>query len=180
MGGVAVQLRKMPIVLSLVATLTLLFGGWFLYQKMEVEEPIKQQIGQMQSAELAHLNVGKDQIQIDLTVTKPETFPQEYQNLQGKLAEMVRNKTVDISIQNNAKALKDIWTNGVFVFTEAVDLHEYSRIPQIVEQWKDSYRLDEAMTRMDDQNIYVYLKRGTDDFYTIVPRSPVKEVTANG
>jgi hypothetical protein len=30
---------------------------------------------------------------------------------------------------------------------------------------------------MDDENIYVYLKKGTEDFYTIVPRSEGKEVT---
>ncbi|MFY0543108.1 hypothetical protein [Brevibacillus sp. H7] len=174
------QLRMVPIALSLLATLTLLFGGWFLYQKMEVEEPIKHEIGQMESAKLARLEVAKDRIQVDLTVTNPELFPREYQDLRVKLADLLQNKAVDITIHNNAKALEDIWTNGVFSFTEAVDLHEYSRIPQIVSQWKEAYRLDEASTQMDEENIYVYLKRGTDDFYTIVPRYPAKEVTARG
>jgi hypothetical protein len=180
MGGVALQLRKVPIVLSLLATLTLLFGGWFLYQKMEVEEPIKREIGQLKSAELARLYMEKDQVTIDLTVTKPEVFPREYQQLQLKLSELLRDKVVEITIHNQAQALEDIWTNGVFVFTEAVDLHQYSRIPQIVSEWKHTYGLDEASTQMDEKNIYVYLKRGTDDFFTIVPRYAEKEVTARG
>jgi hypothetical protein len=175
-----VQVRKGTIVLSLIATLTLLFGGWFLYQKMQIEEPIRTEIGQMQSAELAKLEVGKDRIHIDLKVTNPERFPQEYRQLKRKLGELVGNKPVDMEIHNKAKALEEIWTNGVFVFTEAVDLHQYSRIPQIVGQWKEVHSLDEALTQMDDENIYVYLKRGSEDFYTIVPRSSGNEVTAHG
>jgi hypothetical protein len=174
------QVRKGTIVLSLMATLTLLFGGWFMYQKVQIEKPILTEIGQMQSAELTKLEVGKDRIHIDLKVTNPEPFPQEYQQLKRMLAERVGNKPVEIEIDNKAKALEEIWTNGVFAFTEAVDLHQYSRIPQIIGQWKEAYSLDEVLTQMDEENIYVYLKRGSEDFYAIVPRSSGNEVTAHG
>jgi len=175
-----VQLRKTPIILSLLATLTLLFGGWFLYQKMEVEEPVKREIGQMESAELARFHMAKDQVTIELTVTDPDVFPAEYQQLRQKLTELLKDMPVAITIHNQAPVLKEIWTNGVFVFTEAVDLHQYSRIPLIVSEWKASHGLDEASVQMDETNVYVYLKRGTDDFFTIVPRSMEKGVTAHG
>lgn len=178
MGGVAVQLKKSAIGLSLVATLALLFGGWFLYQKMEIEEPIRAEIGQMQSATLGNLEISKDKIQIDVTVTKPDVFPAEYRNLLTETQKVAGEKKVVIDIDNQSTAMNDIWQSGQFMFTEAVELHEYSRIPALVEQWKKGNQLDEASALMDDENIYVYLKKGTEDFYTIIPRSIEKEVTA--
>lgn len=179
-GGVAVQLKKSAIGLSLLATLALLFGGWFLYQKMEIEEPIRAEVGQLQSATLGQLNIGKEKIQIDLKVTKPETFPQEYRDLVAKTSKLAGEKEVEIRVDNQSETMRDIWKNGQFVFTEAIDLHQYSRIPEMVSEWKTSHKLDEASALMDDANIYVYLKKGTEDFYTIVPRSKEKEVTARG
>ncbi|WP_411504259.1 hypothetical protein [Brevibacillus centrosporus] len=174
------QMKKSTIGLSLVATLALLFGGWFLYQKIEIEEPIRTEIGQLQSASLTHLDVGKDQIQIDLKVTKPESFPEEYRKLVDVTSKLSANKNVVISVDNQSQDLREIWTNGQFVFTEAIDLHQYSRIPQLVDQWKKDHQLDDASALMDDNNIYVYLKKGTEDFYTIVPRTLEDEVTARG
>lgn len=174
------QLKKSTIGLSLLATLALLFGGWFLYQKMEVEEPIRTAIGQLQSAKLAHLDVGKERIEIDVIVTKPESFPQEYRQLVEKTSKLAAGKPVEITVGNQSQAMSDIWKNGQFVFTEAMDLHQYSRIPLLVSEWKTTNKLDDATALMDDKNIYVYMKKGAEDFYTIVPRSDEKEVTARG
>lgn len=173
-------MKKGTIGLSLVATLALLFGGWFLYQKMEIEEPIRTEIGQLQSASLAHLAVGKEQIDIELKVTKPETFPQDYRQLQEMTSKLSANKKVVISVDNQSQDLKQIWNSGQFGLTEAIDLHQYSRIPQLVGQWKAEHKLDAATALMDDSNIYVYLKKGAEDFYTIVPRTVENEVTARG
>ncbi|WP_342406537.1 hypothetical protein [Brevibacillus sp. FSL K6-2834] len=173
-------MRKGAIGLSLLATLLLLFGGWFLYQKIEVEEPIRTQIGQLQSAELAHLHVGKDHIQIDLNVTHPELFPQEYRKLMQQAKEMAGSKEIQVTLGNQSKELEKVWMNGLFSFTEAVDLHQYSRIPQLVGEWKTAYQLDQAMAQMDAEHVYVYLKRGADDYYAIVPRSSGSEVAVRG
>ncbi|NGQ94525.1 hypothetical protein G3578_04940 [Brevibacillus sp. SYP-B805] len=177
------QTRRKPltVMLSLIATLAVLFGGWFLYQKMEVEEPIRQLVGQMKSAQLAQLQVDRDQVSIMLQVTNPDAFPEEYKHLSQSVGEIVQGKQVDISIRNKDSQVKQVWTDGVFAITEAVDLHQYSRIPVLLAAWKQQYHLDDAITRMDDTNVYVYLRRGTDDFYAVVPRfASSGEVTANG
>ncbi|MGN7468989.1 hypothetical protein [Brevibacillus sp. SAFN-007a] len=174
------QLKKSAIGLSLLATLALLFGGWFLYQKMEIEEPIRAEIGQMQSATLHDFHVSKDSIQIDLKVTHPEEFPAEYRSLVSQAEKIAGNKQVTIAVANQSETMTDIWERGQFVFTEAMELRQYSRIPSLVEEWKNTNQLDEATALMDDANVYVYLKKGTEDFFAILPRSEAKEVTARG
>ncbi|GAA4708759.1 hypothetical protein [Brevibacillus fulvus] len=176
------QTRKAPIsiLLTLVATLTLLFGGWFLYTKMEVEEPIRTEIGEMTSAKLADLQVARDEIAVNLQITKPDTFPAEYQSLLRHIEEISPNKHVDITFENQDKALQKIWTNDVFRFTEAVDLHQYSKIPALLTEWKQKNQLDAATSQMDQDNIYIYLKRDAGQFFAIVPRtSPEQGVTGH-
>ncbi len=180
MGGLAVQLKKSAIGLSLLATLALLFGGWFLYQKMEIEEPIRTEVSQMQSATLSNFHVGKDKIQIDVKVTNPQAFPAEYRDLVARTKKIAGDKQVAIVVANQSEAMTEVWKSGQFIFTEALDLHQYSRIPALIAEWKQTNKLDAADAFMDDANIYVYLKKGTEDFYTIVPRSEAKEVTARG
>lgn len=177
------QTRKLPvsILLSLLATLTLLFGGWFLYTKMQVEEPIRKQIGQMTSVKLADMQVGRDQLMIDLNVVKPDTFPAEYVALLQTIRDIAPDKKVQIQLANQNPALKRIWSEGVFRFTEAVDLHEYSKIPALLGEWKKANQLDTATASMDDNYIYVFLKRGKAQYFTIIPRTPLQqEVTSRG
>lgn len=173
------QLKKTSIVLSLLATLALLFGGWFLYQKIQIEEPIRAAIGQLESATLNDLKMDSEKIAIDVTVQDPEKFSFEYPELLEKTAKLAGDRNVVISAANTSEEMRAIWHHGQFVFTEAVDLHQYSRIPQLMEEWKASHQLDEAFALMDEDNIYVYMKKGSEDFYTIVSRSVENEVKAN-
>ncbi|WP_400163741.1 hypothetical protein ACAF76_011770 [Brevibacillus sp. TJ4] len=173
------QLKKINVVFSLLATLALLFGGWFLYQKIQIEEPIRAQIGQLESATLNGLKMESENIHIDLTVTNPEKFPNEYKQLLEKTTKLAGDKKVVITVANSSEEIRSIWHQGQFVFTEAIDLHQYSRIPELMEEWKASNGLDEAFALMDETHIYVYMKKGTEDFYTIVSRSMENEVNAN-
>lgn len=175
------QLRKVPIITSLLVTLALLFGGWFLYQKVEVEEPIRTEISGMQSATLADLQVNKEQLLIKLTVTNPDKFPEEYMKLKNNIAQNITNKKVVVELTNQDAALKKVWMDGTFALTEALELHQYSKVPALVEEWRVKNHLDKASTSMDENNIYVFLKRGSEEYYTIVSRNSADgEVSARG
>ncbi len=175
------QLRKAPIISSLLITLALLFGGWYLYQKAEIEEPIRNHISEMHSVKLADLQVKKDQLLIKLTVTAPDTFPEEYVKLQDEINQLVSNKATVVELTNQDANLKKVWMDGTFALTEALQLRQYSKVPELVHDWKVKNHLDMAQTSMDQHNIYVFLKRGAEEYYTIVPLDPQKgEVSARG
>ncbi|MGC5324608.1 hypothetical protein [Brevibacillus sp. SYSU BS000544] len=175
------QVRKVPIISSLLIALALLFGGWFLFQKVEIEEPVRTKIAQMESATLADLQITKEQMLIKLTVTKPEDFPEEYKSLENDISGIVKNKEVIVELTNQNEELKKVWNNGTFALTEALELHQYSKLPALVNEWKVKNQLDLALTSMDKSNIYIFLKRGSDEFYTIVPREQQEsEVNARG
>jgi hypothetical protein len=173
------QLNKSSVALSLLATLALLFGGWFLYEKVQLEGPIRAQLEQMESASLVHLQIDREKILIDVDVKNPERFPQEYRQLLDKAKDMAGDREVLVTVGNTSQTMLEIWHKGQFAFTEAVELRKYSRIPELMDDWKAEFQLDAALALMDDENVYVYLKKGTEDFYTIVSRSEQNEVTAD-
>ncbi|QDX93861.1 hypothetical protein EEL32_05135 [Brevibacillus laterosporus] len=164
------KLRKVPMLLSLVAALSLLFGGWFLYQKMQIESPLREQAEKLTSATLVDFQMKKDRIDIKLQVTKPETFVEEYPELLKTLQTYARGKAFDIMLTNQADSLKLVWKEGLFGLTEAIEGKEYSKIPTILTQMKNLYKLDEAYGRIDETNVYIFLKRGTDEYYQVIPR----------
>lgn len=175
------QLRKVPIFVSMLTTIALLFGGWFLYQKVNVEEPIRTQVGQLASFSLNELKVEKEQIEINLTVKKPDTLPEDYAKLMKTISKIAPGKHVDITFTNQDDQLKQVWASGLFAFTEALDLHQYSKIPALIEEIKATNRLDFAQSHMDEERIYVYLKRGKSEYFVIVPKvNDENEVTARG
>lgn len=168
-------LRRLPIMLSFLVTMVLLFGGWYLYQQMEVKEPLKTQVEQMTSATLTDLQVVKNQVMIKLHVTNPDTFPQEYRELLKATQKYSNGREIDVQVSNQGDGLKKIWTDGQFAVNEAIELHEYSKIPAMLADWKQAYKLDSAIAKMDESTIYIYLKDGKQDFYAMLPRTAVTE-----
>lgn len=164
-------LRKIPIMLSFLVTMVLLFGGWYLYQQVEIKEPLKMEVGQMTSATLSDLQVLKNQLIIKLHVTNPDTFPQEYKQLLKATQTYSNGREIDVVVTNQGDQLKKIWTNGQFAVNEAIELHEYSRIPQLLADWKHTYKLDSAIAKMDESTIYIYMKNDKQDFYAMLPRA---------
>lgn len=174
------QIRKVPMLLSMLITMALLFGGWYFYQKVNVESPIRTEIGQLPSVSLADLNIDQDQVDVRLNVKNPDQLPDDYTKLVNMIEQTAPGKQVNISLTNQNEQLKKIWSNGLFTFTEAMDLHEYSKIPKLLDDMKSAYKLDKVETNMDDKRVYVFLKRGNDQFFAIVPKTDNKEVIARG
>ncbi len=164
------QVRKMPMLLSFVATLTLLFGCWFLYQKAQVEEPLRKEVEQMTSAQLVNLQVSKDQVLLQLHVTKPDVFPDEYKTLLKAADKLISDKKLDIQLTNQGANLKQVMADQQFALNEAVELHQYSKIPELMADLKTSHHLEQAIAKIDETTIYIYLKNGAEDYFAMIPR----------
>lgn len=164
------KVRALPVLLSMLATFTLLFGGWFLYQKTQLEEPLRNTIAAMKTAELVELSVRQDQLTVLLDVTDPTAFPKEYRELAVEISRLAAGKAWVINTRNDDEELAAVWATGIFELTEAIELHQYSKIPQLLQDWKVRYQLDAAQAQMDEEDVFIYLKRGDADFYKVVPR----------
>jgi hypothetical protein len=177
-------LKKGPIALSLLATLALLFGSWFVYEKMEVENPILEHIRSMKSVNLVSFENERDTLRVTFDIQHPNQFPNEYRQLQNLLQRVAPNKAAVVELDGKDKDLDATWEKALFPLTEVMQLHQYSRIPGILEELKKTQQLEQAMAKMDDENVYIYLKKGDEERFEILPRVQMtqtdQEVTAHG
>jgi hypothetical protein len=173
------KVRALPILVSLITTLFILFGGWFFYQQYYLQRPIQSFIEHKPSVVLKGLEMTKDAINVDLDFKNAATFPQDYQDIYNYILERANGKAVNIQLPEQGPKMKDLWGENYFGFAEAVQHQQYSRIPALVEQIKQTQKLDKTLARMDGKNIYVYLQKGSDHLYAVLPQKQREEVNIN-
>ncbi|WP_232696391.1 hypothetical protein [Brevibacillus daliensis] len=175
------KLRKGPMFLSLLVALALLFSGYFLFQKVQIEKPLMEQAEQMTSAKLIDFSMQKDKVTYKFEVTNPEQFVIDYPKLIDAIKTYAPEKAFDIMLTNQDESLQPIWNEGLFGLIEAIETKQYSNIPELLSEWKETYKLDEAFGRIDDKYVYIFMKRGEDEFYKVIPRKqPISEVVNRG
>lgn len=170
------NVRAMPVMLSLIFTLFLLFGGWFAYQQFYVQQPIEAFINQKEHVTLHDMRINNNQINLYLDFSKPDNFVDDYKEIQEFVATKAPGKMVNIHLSKHGENMKDLWEEEYFGLAEAIQKQEYSRIPEIIEEMGKKRQLEKTVARMDEQNVYVFLQSGTDHLYAVLPLKVKEEV----
>lgn len=171
------KIRPIPIFLSFLFTGLLLFGGWYTYQDQFVKKPIRDEIAKMKDVTVKDLSVGKDTVVVDVAFQQPKQFKDSYLSIRRIAADKSGGKAVTVNIVSPENNVKKIWEDNQFFIAEAIDLHQYSRIPAVFNDLKAKNLLKEVDLKMDNQYIYVYLSDGESSLYQVLTRT--KEVIQN-
>jgi len=162
------KIRALPVFLSLILTLGLLFGGWFMYQQFYVQRPIEEFIVSKQQVVLKEMDIHKVPVTVELDFKDPNTFAMDFKEIKQFIASKT-NKPVEIRIPPAGEEMKKLWEEEYFFIAEAIKKQEYSEIPKIIEKVEKERQLEKSVTRMDQENIYVYLQKGSDHLYAVLP-----------
>lgn len=168
------KIRPLPIFLSFLFTGLLLFGGWYTYQDQFVKKPIRDEIAKMKDVTLKSISVGKDTVLLDVTFNQPKQFKTSFLSIQRIAQEQSGGKKVSLNIISPENNVKKIWDDHQFLIAEAIDLHQYSKIPNLFNDLQKKNLLKEVDLQMDEQYIYVYMSDGQSSFYKVLTRT--KEV----
>lgn len=163
------KVRAMPILLSLVMTLGILFGGWYTYQQYYVQEPIEQFIVAKPQVVLNDIQIQNEKVVVDLDFKDPDTFAKDYKEIFEYISDKTQGKKVIIQLPKQGDEMKRLWEEQYFGIAEAMEKQEYSRIPSLMEEMRKEIKLEKVLTRMDEENIYVYLKKGVNHLYAVLP-----------
>jgi len=162
------KIRALPVLLSLILTLGFLFGGWFMYQQFYVQQPIEEFIKSKPEVILKEMDIHKVPITVDLDFKDPTLFAMDYKEVK-QFIENKTNKKVEIRIPIAGDEMKKLWEEEYFFIAEAIKKQEYSQIPKIIEKMEKERQLEKSVTRMDEENIYVFLQKGSDHLYAVLP-----------
>ncbi|GAB7387563.1 hypothetical protein BSNK01_14000 [Bacillaceae bacterium] len=166
------KIRTVPVIVSLLVTALLLFGGYAVYARYFIERPIIEAASALADVKVEDVRVTKDKLALDVRLDERARLLEAYRRLSEIAAEKAAHREVEIRFANvETGDLRSLWEKEYFAIAEAMDLRKYSQIPAIVAGWKQKYALKAAESRMDEKHVYIYLEDGQGRFFAVLPRA---------
>ena len=160
------------ILIVMIISLAVLFSGYYIHQGINIKNPIKETISEINGVKINEIDVEKNTVTLSLKLNGIDNFQLSYDQIIQNIEPYLKERELNIRIVNNGnKSIIDAWNQSYFYIAEAVDNHQYSLIPETVESLKDKYHLNKVGYSMDEKNIFIDLHQGDSSLYIILPKN---------
>ncbi|MDP4096609.1 hypothetical protein OIN60_07485 [Paenibacillus sp. P96] len=167
------KLRVLPIALTAIITASVLFGGWFLYRHMAIQNPLQQVVTKYPGVSSAQINIKQDEVILKLVLKPDADLRGLVQQVKKEGQSIIGSRQLKLDIQDRSSAELDAWwSQAMFPIAEAMENKKYTQIPATLETLEQKNAKVQAQTEMDDQNVYIRLKEGQASKFIILPREP--------
>lgn len=167
------KLRLLPILITFILTFSLLFGGWFVYRSVAVENPLAQAVSSIDGVQLKDIKITASRVVIRLNAEQDISLREVYRQVAENGEQTIGKRQLDIQIVNPSSAkLDQIWSAALFDVAQAMETKHYAQIPKTMDRLMQEHAGLTAVTEMDDSNVYVRLQDGDSSKYIILPRMP--------
>lgn len=166
------KLRLTPLLISLICSVAVLFGGWHMYQSYALESPFTDEIQQLDGVASSEVEISKDTAVILITLDKHANYRQVVKQIEQSSADYMANKNLKIIVDNpSSEELDRWWSSILFKMAEVMENKQYGEIPALLEQDKLSGL--EIHTEIDESHVYIQLAYQDDLKFIRLPRQPV-------
>lgn len=169
------KLRLLPVVLSVLVSASLLFGGYFAYQSYAMESPLEKVVSGIPGVELGTIKLSSDEAQLELTVAPGTSLREVYHRIQTEGRSTLGSRELKLKVVNTpSDRLDQWWSSALFEVAQAMETKQYAQIPKTLEDRTASSVGIKASTEMDDKFVYITITDGKDSKYVMLPRTPAK------
>lgn len=167
------KLRVVPTLITVAASVLILFGGWLLYNQVAIDAPLQKAVKQVDGIAQADTPVlDKDVVSIQLTLEPDADLKAIYDSIKEKGKDIIGNRELQLTITNSdtSQRLEKVWSSALFDIAQAMETKQYSNIPASLTQIAKLNEGVQFVTDMDDKNVYITLKDGSASKYVVLPR----------
>lgn len=170
------KLRLLPVVVSIVVSATVLFGGYFAYQSVAMENPLQKVVTSIPGVELVTIDLGGSVAHLDLKLAAGTNLRDVYQKIEQEGASVLENKDLQIKVVGEASPrLEQWWSSALFEVAQAMETKQYAQIPKSLQNMAAATGGELTVsTEMDEKYVYITLKDGELSKYIMLPRTPAK------
>jgi hypothetical protein len=168
------KLRLLPVVISVVVSATVLFGGWFTYNSFAMEHPLSDVINQAPGVTHSSINLGSDAVTVDLTLKPDADLREIVHKIMTDGSSIIGKRQLDIHTTNAAPELEAWWSRALFDVAQAMETKHYAAIPTTLQDKANAISGLKVDTQMDGNYVYVRLTDGTNSKFIMLPRSSAK------
>ncbi|MEW4370259.1 hypothetical protein [Paenibacillus kandeliae] len=164
------KLRALPVIITVVVSIALLFGGWFTYRQLTLHNPLMNIVNSYPGVNSAQVSINQKEVALKLDL-KPETdLGSLVQTLNKQSADIIGARTLKLEvIDHSDDTLNQIWENAMFPISQAMANRQYTDIPKTLQRIASSNNGITAKAEMDDRNVYVSLSNGKASKFLILP-----------
>jgi uncharacterized ubiquitin-like protein YukD len=166
------KLRLFPIIISVIVTSVVLFGGWFVYHSVAMENPLKAKIEKMDGVQHVDMQINGGTISVDLRLSDQASVRKIVQAIESS---NIGDRELNIHINNDSSpTLDQLWSNALFDIAQSMETKQYAEIPATLNRLAENQKGLQVSAEMDNKNVYIRLTEGEFSKFVILPRNPAK------
>lgn len=169
------KVRIVPIVLTVVISASVLFGGWFLYRQMALQNPLASVVSQYDGVKNSQIDIKQDTVTLKLDLDPNTNLQGLIQHIKHEGKSVIGSRELKVQVEDHSsEALDQWWDQAMLSVAEAMDNKQYTQIQTSLEQLAGNSSNLKAKATIDENNVYVSLSDGKSGKFIILPRQPGK------
>ncbi|TVY11658.1 hypothetical protein [Paenibacillus cremeus] len=168
------KIRLLPVLISVSVSAFLLFGGYFGYRSVAMENPMQKVVASIPGVDLVSMDLGGTDAVMELKLKDGTDLREVYNQILKDGSSTLGKKELKLKIVNSASPkLEQWWSSALFDVAQAMETKQYAQIPKTLQARADSTGAGvKVSTEMDDKYVYVTLTDGESSKYIMLPRIP--------
>lgn len=167
------KLRLLPIIITVIVSSAVMFGGWFMYQTVAMEDPLTRDVTAIEGVKDVRVELDRTLAVVHITLEEGAKLSDTYRSVEEASKAVLGNKEVSIEVAGDeSKRLDSIWAQAMFDVAQAMETKEYSLIPERLNELGKANQGLKVTSEMDEHNVYITLSEGSSSKYVVLPRIP--------
>lgn len=165
------KLRLLPVVLSVIISAGVLFGGWFAYTSFAMENPLSHIISAAPGVTNSTMKFSSNQVDIEVTLKPDANLRNVVEQIKEEGASIIGKRSVNISVKNqSSEKLDQWWSKALFEVAQAMETKHYANIPITLQKYAEGVPNMKVDSEMDEHNVYIRLTDGDATKFIMLPR----------
>lgn len=165
------KIKWAPLVITTVASVALLFGGWAAYRHYAVEQPLDRIAASLPGVESADTSMENGQLVLNLKLAPDADLAAIYRKVKQEGAKRIGNRPIKFNIASNpSDRLEQAWRYSLFDIAESMETRRYSGIRAAMDNVSEQFPGVTASSEMDEDNVYIRLQDGQSVKFIVLPR----------
>ncbi|WP_171692338.1 hypothetical protein [Paenibacillus germinis] len=166
------KLRLLPVVMSVVISAGVLFGGWFAYTSLAMENPLSDIISKVPGVTSSTMKLDNNQVDIEVSLNPDANLRNVVERIHKEGASIIGKRSVNINVKSNpSEKLDQWWSKALFEVAQAMETKHYADIPTTLQKYAEGVPNMKVDSEMDQTNVYIRLTDGDATKFIMLPRT---------
>jgi hypothetical protein len=160
--------RPLVALFALALTLSVLFGGWMVYRSYGIVKPVQDALSHLPYVAAVHISPNDTAHSVEVALKPVNDLGAAYREIL-KIVQRYMGAGTAISITDQrSNALSTLYENEQPMIFEAIAKKNYTELVRQIAADSRHFGVQGKVT-MDQNNIYIQLKKGENYLYDVVP-----------